>query len=150
MQIDRYTKMILTVIAACLLWLCVTTTGRAVQAQQLPPASPTIAGWPPGAQPVVIVGWGSADARGQYAVRFITQNGIRRTDETLPVRTDRPMPVTLPYTPANPISAKIVHSADDPVPVQISSIRKSTDSWEPIRTQVEPAPTRGTPGGGPR
>ena len=147
MQIDRYTKLVLTVIAACLLWMCVMSTGRAVQAQQLPAASPSVAGWPPGAQPVVIVGWGNADSRGQYTVRFMTQGGVRRTDESIPVRSERPIPVTLPYSTETPIPARIVPSGDTPLPVQISSIRKSHDSWEPIRTQVEPAPTRGTPGG---
>ena len=35
MKIDRYTKLMLTIIAACLVWLCAMTAGRPAQAQQL-------------------------------------------------------------------------------------------------------------------
>ena len=102
-QIDRYTKLMLTIIAACLVWLCAMTVGRPAQAQQLT-AMP--AALPGGAQPVVIVGWGTMDMTGRIALQLMGSGNAARTDATVPVRADRPLSVTLPYTPANPIPAR--------------------------------------------
>jgi hypothetical protein len=46
MKTDTYTKAVLTVIAACLIWMCVTRQMPAVQAQAQPQAQPQ----PPAAQ----------------------------------------------------------------------------------------------------
>jgi hypothetical protein len=146
-QIDRYTKLILTIIAACLVWLCAMSAGRPAQAQQLT-AIPTPL--PGGAQPVVIVGWGSMDMNGRVALQLTSRGETARTDATLPVRADRPLPVELPYTPDNPLPAKLPVSHDNPLSVEIAAIRKNAKGWEPIRTEVEPAPTRDKPGGGQR
>jgi hypothetical protein len=141
---DRYTKCVLTVIAACLLWLCAMTTGNSAQAQQLTQVNSV----PAGVQPVVVVGWGSVDVEGRISLRLVNQNGARRTDTTLPVRADAPLQVELPYTSASPLSTTVVSSEQAPLRVQISSVKKGAGPWEPIRAQVEDAPVRLKPGGG--
>ena len=147
MQIDRYTKLMLTIIAACLVWLCAMNVGRPAQAQQLT-AMP--AALPGGAQPVVIVGWGTMDMTGRIALQLMGSGNAARTDATVPVRADRPLSVTLPYTPADPLPTKLSSTHDNPLPIEIAAIRKNAKGWEPIRTEVEPAPTRDKPGGGER
>jgi hypothetical protein len=147
MTIDRYTKAVLTVIAGCLLWICAMETGRPVRAQQV--AMLESATFAERIQPVVIVGTGSMDAQGKVMVNFVTRNGSRMTDATVPVRLpytpDAPLPVRLPYTTGSPLPAQLTYSAGAPLPVAITGIKKTLD-WEPIRTQVEDAPLRRTPG----
>lgn len=137
MHVDRYTKAVLTVIAACLLWLCALCAPGAVLAQQ---TSRETGSWSQQVQPVVIVGVGDMDADGKVIVRFpVTHNGKQWTDPTVPVH--------LPYTPANPLPAQLGYSPSAPMPVEINGVRKTTE-WEPIRAKVEPEPGRGRPGGG--
>ena len=150
MTIDRYTRAVLTVIAGCLLWMCVMGSGRPVQAQQASLDASAFAGR---VQPVVIVGTGSMDAEGKIVVNFVRRNGAQVTDATVPVRlpytAEAPLPVRLPYTVASPLPAQLLYSAGSPLPVAITGIKKTTE-WEPIRTQVEKAPVQGTPGDGER
>jgi hypothetical protein len=147
MIVDRYTKAVLTVIAGCLLWMCVMGAGQPVGAQ--PAASLKI----PNAnvQPVVIVGTGTLDQQGTVTVSYILQDGVRRTDPTLPVAlpytTAKPLPVALPYTDSSPMPARLTNTSDAPIPVEISAVRK-VGEWEPIRTSVEDAPMKKKPGGG--
>jgi hypothetical protein len=147
MTTDRYTKAVLTVIAGCLLWMCAMGTGRAVQAQQ----GSTLDGalFSGRIQPVVIVGTGSMDAQGKIAVNFVRRNGVQVTDPavpvTLPYTPEAPLPVRLPYTNGSPLPAQLFYSAVTPLPVAITGIKKAIE-WEPIRTQVEDAPVRRTPG----
>jgi hypothetical protein len=147
MTVDRYTKAVLTVIAGCLVWICAMGTGQALSAQsvqflRIPNAN---------VQPVVIVGTGTLDQQGTVTVSFIQQDGVRRTDPTLPVAlpytTARPLPVALPYTGSSPMPARLTNGSDAPIPVEISAVRK-VGEWEPIRTSVEDAPARKKPGGG--
>jgi len=140
--IDRYTKLVLTVIALCLVWLCAMTAGRPAQAQQL-----TAMNVPGGVQPVVIVGWGSMDMQGKVALQLVDRGGTTYTDATIPVRADRALPVKLPYTPTDPLTTKISPTPESPLPVQISAVHKTAGSWEAIRTEVVSAPTRDKPGG---
>ncbi|PYR88223.1 MAG: hypothetical protein DMF84_28945 [Acidobacteria bacterium] len=147
MTTDRYTKAVLTVIAGCLVWICVMGTAGPLSAQQVPtPDSALAAGR---VQPVVIVGTGSMDAQGKIAVTFVRRNNAQVTDPTLAVRLpytpEAPLPVHLPYTTASPLPAQLLYSAGTPLPVEITGIKK-TREWEPIRTQVEDAPLRRTPG----
>jgi len=144
-QVDRYTKIVLTVIAACLIWLCAMNTGRPVRAQQLTTIPATLPG---GVQPVVVVGWGSMDMTGRIALNLTGPEGSQRTDTTLAVRADEMLRVALPYTPDNPLPARVTSTHDNPLPIEIAAIRKNATGWEPIHTVVEPAPTRGKPGGG--
>jgi hypothetical protein len=151
MTTDRYTKAVLTVIAACLLWLCAMGTPRPLSAQQEPAGdSAPIAGR---VQPVVIVGTGVMDAQGKVVVDFVSRNNAKVTDPTvavkLPYSSDAPLPVRLPYTTASPLPAQLSYSAGAPLPVEITGIKKARE-WEPIRTQVEDAPLRRTPGVGER
>jgi hypothetical protein len=147
MIVDRYTKAVLTVIAGCLLWLCVMGAGQVLVAQPAPALRIPNAN----VQPVVIVGTGTLDQQGTVTVSYILQDGVRRTDPTLPVAlpytTARPLPVALPYTDSRPMPARLTNESDEPIPVEISAVRK-VGEWEPIRTSVEDAPPRKRPGGG--
>ena len=147
MKTDRYTKLMLTIIAGCLVWLCAMNVGRPAQAQQLTAMSAALPG---GAQPVVIVGWGTMDMTGRIALQLMGNGNAARTDATVPVRADHPLSVTLPYTPDAPLPTKLSATHENPVPVEIAAVRKNGKGWEPIRTEVEPAPTRDKPGGGER
>ena len=59
MKTDMYTKAMLTIIAACLVWICISGAAPPVRAQGTPPAP----------QPVMLV-----DARG---IPLITAEGLR-------------------------------------------------------------------------
>jgi hypothetical protein len=141
MTVDRYTKAVLTVIAGCLLWICAMGSGARVDAQQ------TTMPLPGTVQPVVIVGTGSMDRLGHIVVNFTGA----RTDPSVPVQlpysATRPLPVSLPYTASSPMPSQLFYTADSPLPIAISSVRAGP-IWDPVRVRVEPAPTRGTPGGG--
>ena len=132
MNVDRYTKAVLTVIACCLLWICAMGVGPSVAAQ--PPTTVTNS-----VQPVVIVGTGTLDQRGTLVVNY-----VRRPDG--PSRTDPTVPVSLPYTPAAPLPTKLMNSPEMPLAVEIAAVKK-TGEWEPIRAKVEDAPAKPKPGG---
>jgi hypothetical protein len=128
MNVDRYTKAVLTVIAGCLLWMCVMGAGPGLQAQRERDrdgevASYDLKGIPTAAQPVILVGTGTMDRRGNVEVFY--NRRTTRTDPTLAVR--------LPYSPSNPMA------------VEISAVKK-TGPWEPLRTDVEDVPLRPNPG----
>ena len=129
MAVDRYTKIVLTIIAGCLLWICAAGVPPPLHAQQNTAFqsgnSPTV--------PVVIVGTGSLRRDGTVTVNYHGQV----TDPTLPV--------ALPYTLANPLPAHLTYTADAPLAVEVASVRKGA-SWEPFRVSVEDAPTRNKPG----
>jgi hypothetical protein len=130
MAADRYVKMVLTVIAASLLWLCAIGVGRPVQAQQ----GPALTDGRP--QPVVIVGWGTVDAQGRVT---LTMGGDRRNPTT-----DPNIPVNIVALPA-PIEVQLEYTESRPLPVGISSI-KQTGPWDPIRSSVDEEPVRSRPG----
>jgi len=142
-QVDRYTKIVLTVIAACLVWLCAMNTGRPVQARQLTAMPATLPG---GVQPVVVVGWGSMDMTGRIALNLIGPEGNTRTDTTLSVRADRPLHVDLPYTPDNPLPARVTSTHDNPLPIEIAAFgrtrkdgSRSAPKWNPRRREANRA-----------
>jgi hypothetical protein len=146
MNIDRYTKAVLTVIAGCLLWICAMGVGPRLEAQQ---RTMTIPG---PVQPVVIVGTGSMDRTGKIDVTF-SQDGGKRTEPTVPVWMPytpvKPLPVSLSYTTTNPLPMEVINMGGAPIPVELSVVRKTAD-WEPIRVRVEDAPAKARPGGGGR
>ena len=126
MPTDRYTKLVLTVIALCLVWLCATTARLpAVAAQQVLETAP---------QPVVIVGWGTMDAKGRTSVTMLQG----RSDPNLPVR--------VISGPIDPMTVRLEYSDVYPLPVGLTSIKR-TGEWEPIRSAVEAEPVRPKPGG---
>jgi hypothetical protein len=135
MAVDRYTKGVLTVIAACLLWLCAMTLGRPLSAQKYGPPTPQMISQGP-AQPVVIVGWGTMSTEGRIGLSLIKEsNGAVHTDTDLGVklRQTTPVPVSLSYTPQQPL------------PVGITGV-KAVTNWEPIRVKVDPQPPTPMPG----
>ncbi len=129
MSVDRYTKIVLTVIAICLLWICVNGITPAVSAQQ----TLTFHNGNGPAVPVVVVGTGTLRRDGTVTVSYRGE----QTDPTLPV--------TLPYTAANPLPARLPYTAETPLAVEVAGVRKGV-TWEPIRVSVEDAPTRSKPG----
>jgi hypothetical protein len=141
MNTDRYTKVVLTIIAGCLLWMCLMSVGGRVQAQSpsQPPNSRNSGG---AAQPVIIVGTGTMDLAGNVMINFTQQaGGVRRTDPTVPVQ--------LPYSLDKPLPVGLHYTANAPMPVQITAVTKVGD-WQSIRTQVEEMPPKPKPGGGGR
>jgi hypothetical protein len=129
MSVDRYTKTVLTLIAGCLLWICAMWTPPAMHAQQ--PLTFQNGNGP--AVPVVIVGTGTLRRDGVVTVAF-------QGDHTVPT-----VPVTLPYSAANPLPAHLPYTPEQPLPIEVSSVRKGA-TWEPVRVAVEDAPSRGKPG----
>lgn len=136
MNIDRYTKFVLTVIAGCLLWICAMAAGRPLAAQS---STMDIGSFKSAVQPVVIVGTGTMDRTGKVVVNLNGTGAAQRTDPTLSV--------LLSYTAAKPLPVSLPYTSDAPIPVEISAVKK-TGEWEPIRTRVEDAPVKTKPGGG--
>ena len=140
MRPDAYTKAVLTVIAACLVWLCVMSTGRPLSAQQ----TQVLDGAP---QPVVIVGWGTVDAQGRTSVAMVQEGGGRRSDPNVPVKLVAvpagPLDVRLPR---GPVDVRLSYTDQSPMPVGVTRIKPFAE-WEPIRSAAEPEPTRTRPGG---
>jgi hypothetical protein len=129
---DRYTKAVLTVIAGCLVWLCAVGMPGAAHAQAQTGTLPTTTG---AAVPVVIVGTGSMTRAGSVAVTFHGDHS------------DPTVPVTLPYTAANPLPTQLPYTDVTPMPTELTSVRKGVH-WEPVRVSVEDAAMRPKPGGG--
>ncbi len=145
MQTDRYTKFVLTVIAACLLWQGALTLSTAVSAQQSQAPARLITDV---ARPVVIVGWGEMNERGEVMTVYTktTPHGLV-TDPIASVR--------LPYTAASPLpvgvegKVRLDATAASPVAVALTEVHRTAGaSWDPVATKVEPADTRRTPGDG--
>ena len=140
MHTDRYTKVVLTIIAACLLWQSAMTAGRAVQAQAL--SQTTLARMTDTAKPVIVVGWGELNDKGEVVTVYTkrTPRGIV-TDPVASVRPESPLPVTV----NGPV--QVVSPAARPLSVALTQIDRAAGSaWDPIATKEEPAGTRKTPG----
>ena len=132
MKIDSYTKTVLTVIAACLLWLCVKSTGEPVIAQS------QAALWSPlPAQPVVVVGWGRLNPAVAGGIEIDWSDPQRRVSETsVPVR-----PSTDPRF--EPLRVRVESPA--PLSVSVDGVRRGAN-WDPFRTQIEKEPPQRVPG----
>jgi len=130
MAVDRYTKTVLTVIAACLVWLCaVGMPGAAAAQQQVPLQNSTGA-----AVPVVIVGTGSITRSGALSVTF-------RGDHSDPT-----VPVSLPYTPEHPLPTQLPYSELQPLPTALIAVHHGGGSWDSVRVAVDDAALRDKPG----
>ena len=138
MTTDRYTKGVLTVIAAALLYLCAMISGAPLSAQSSPLTfNRHLADQRP--QPVVVVGWGTLGIDG--SIQRATnkeRGGAERTDPTVPV--------AVREMPAGALAVSLGVSPQNPLPVGLTAIAPGP-AWEPIRTKVEPAPTLSKPGG---
>lgn len=145
MTTDTYTKVVLTVIAVCLVWLCAMIGGVSIYARQTGGLD-AVEGR---VQPVVLVGTGTMDEKGAVSVNFVSRSGGRMTDPTLrvtlPYSADAPLPVRLPYSPSSPMPTQLFYTDAAPLPVAITGIKRARE-WEPIRTRVEDADVRRTPG----
>ena len=112
MNVDWYTKTMLTLIAACLVWLCVNGA--------TPVASAQTAQAPPPPTPVILVN--------ERGVPLITPEGLRVNFGAPPIRvtvSNQTLPVTLSQT----------------VPVALTSIERGR-LWQPITVDVlKPPPT---------
>lgn len=131
MPTDRYTKLVLTIIAACLVWLCaVTTPWPAVAAQGTHTLDASV-------QPVVIVGWGTMDAKGKASVTMANGRSGIVSDSNIPVK--------ITGLPTEPVAVRLEYTDAYPLPVGLTSIKR-TGEWEPIRSAVEGEPVRAKPG----
>ena len=135
-KIDLYTKTVLTVIAACLVWMCVKSSGEPVMAQ----AQPQPALWSPlPAQPVVVVGWGRLNPAVACGIEIDWSDPQRRVSETsVPVRQS-----TDPRF--EPLRVRLESQA--PVSVSVDAVRRGAN-WDPFRTQIERDPPQRVPGFG--
>jgi hypothetical protein len=139
--VDRYTKAVLTVIAASLMWLCALQSGLPIEAKQRVPQRPADVVEGP-AQPVVIVGWGVMDLQGR--ISLARTRGA--TDPNVPVKVaDLPRPVDVRVQ--GPVDARLPYSEAMPLPIGVSQV-KPAGEWEPLRVSVEDAPVRSRPGRG--
>src|SRR3954470_17515011 len=102
MAVDRYTKFVLTIIAGCLLWLCVAGTPVSTYAQR----NMTFQNGNGPAVPVVVVGTGTLARNGEVTLSF-------RGDHTDPT-----VPVSLPYSSANPLPTSLPYTVDAPLPAE--------------------------------
>jgi hypothetical protein len=75
-MVDRYTRVVLTVIAACLLYLCLVLSrvGTPLSAQGVPPQGADRPGLATGPAEVVIVGWRSGAA--DFAFPVVVRNTV--------------------------------------------------------------------------
>jgi len=133
MKIDAYTKTVLTIIAACLLWLCVMSAGQPVNAQPQQQYSPLPA------QPVVVVGWGRLNPAAPGGIELAWSDSARKISEpAVPIR-----PATDPKL--DPLRVRVELSK--PIPVSLEEVRKGSGSaWEPLRTAAEPDSGSRVPG----
>ncbi len=132
MRVDVYTKAVLTVIAGCLLWMCVRSAGTPVAAQA---ATPLLSALP--AQPVVVVGWGRLNPAAAGGVEIDWADPQRRVSEiSLPVRASSDPRF-------EPLRVRVENTA--PLAVSVDGVRRGA-AWDALRTQVEPMPPQRVPG----
>jgi hypothetical protein len=144
MTSDRYTKVVLTVIAGALLYICAMMSGVPLSAQSTGWANLGSPGTP---QAVYVVGWGTI-TKGQLSISMVTDQNGTHTNPTLPMQLQRPqepIPVALGYNTQNPMPVTLGSTLRSPLPVELSSI-KAGASWDLIRTRVEQSATERTPG----
>jgi hypothetical protein len=132
MKIDWYTKAVLTIIAACLVWLCVRSTGETLVAQSQPAQVSALP-----AQPVVVVGWGRLNPAVAGGVELEWADQQRRiTEPSVAIRqsTDQRF---------DPLRVRIDSQA--PVSVSLDAVRRG-NAWDPLRTQIEKDAPQRVPG----
>jgi hypothetical protein len=124
MHTDTYTKVVLTVIAGCLLWICAMSAGQPLRAQPLQYS-------PLPAQPVVVVGWGRLNPAAPAGIEIAWSDPGRKISES-----------AVPIRPAadlkfDPLRVRI--EMPTPLPVSIDAVRKPhAGAWDAVRTAAEP------------
>lgn len=109
MKIDLYTKSILGVIAACLIWICFGTLTPAASAQA-------------SAQRVIVAGWDRP-----IHVVLVDGNGAPLAgNQGLRVNFGTPVPVTFGNQPLP------VTFGSQILPVALTAIQQRAESWQPI------------------
>jgi hypothetical protein len=123
MKTDAYTKTLLTIIAACLLWLCVMSAGQPVSAQPQQQYSPLPA------QPVVVVGWGRLNPAARGGIELAWSDSDRKISEpAVPIRPGDPK--------HDPLRVRVDLPA--PLPVSLEAVKKGKDgAWDALRTAAE-------------
>jgi hypothetical protein len=131
-RIDTYTKTVLTIIAACLLWMCVNSTAQPLHAQRT--AEQYL---PLPATPVVVVGWGRLNPSAPGGVELAWADRDRRISEaSMPVHADADRKF-------EPLRVRVESPA--PLPVSLEAVKKS-GSWDTLRTAPEPDAGSPAPG----
>ena len=123
MNIDGYTKTVLTIIAACLLWLCVMSAGQPVNAQP----QQQYASLP--AQPVVVVGWGRLNPAAPGGIELAWTDSARKISEPA-------VPIRPGDQKHDPLRVRVDLAA--PLPVSLEAVKKGRDgAWDAVRTAAE-------------
>jgi hypothetical protein len=131
MSNDTYTKAVLTVIAACLVWIGINTM-QPVHAQRAP-----VQLLPLPATPVVVVGWGRLNPSAPGGVEVNWADRDRHISEaSVPVHADSDKKF-------EPLRVHVELPA--PLPVSLESVKK-TGAWDAVRTAAEPDSGSRTPG----
>jgi hypothetical protein len=131
--VDRYTKVLLTIIAGALVYIAAMLSGEQAQAQA---TAGEISTRP---QPVVVVGW---EARPR-----VLPVAIESTARPLPVAIQpmpQPLPVTLSGAPSQPLPVTLSGTPSQPWPVTLTGIRAGSE-WDEIRVRAQQR-TTSTPG----
>ena len=134
MKTDLYTKSVLTVMALCLVWMCVNGNTPVARAQAQAPAQPQAqpqAARPPQPTPVILV-----NERGQpiYTAQGLSVNLVN--EKGTPIYTTQGLRVNLGAQPL-----PVVLSNTAPLSVSVRSIQQGT-AWDPILVYVlREAPT---------
>src|SRR3954470_4833414 len=136
MNTDRYTRGVLTVIAAALLYICAMLSGVPAIAQSTSLVSHLATTKP---QPVIVVGWGNINGNGEILISTVQ-------DRTGMIHSDANLPVKVMGTEA-PLGAARGGPPPHPLPVGLT-LSPHGEPWEPIRTKVDPAPVQSRPGPG--
>ena len=132
MHTDTYTKAVLTVIAACLLWICFMSVGQPLEAQPQQYSSLP-------AQPVVIVGWGRLNPAAPGGIEIAWSDSARKiSEQAVPIRA-----VNDPRFGPLPVRVEL----STPLPVSLESVKKGREgAWDALRTSAEPDPGSRLPG----
>jgi hypothetical protein len=127
--IDTYTKAILTIIAACLLWICVMAAGQPLRAQpqQYSPLP---------AQPVVVVGWGRLNPSAPGGIEIAWSDPARKISEDA-------VQIRPRERKADPVPVRV--ELPTPLPVSLEAVRKG-NAWDAVRTAVDPDTGSRVPG----
>jgi hypothetical protein len=133
MSSDLYTKTVLTVIALCLVWMCLNGVTPVTQAQA--PTQAQAKSAPPAPMPVVLVN--------EKGVPIYTAHGLRVSvvnEQGTPVYTTQGLRVNLGGEPV-PV---VVNNAA--LPVAVRAIQQGT-TWDPILVQLlrDPPTLKPTP-----
>ena len=139
MTSNRYTNAVLTVIAIALVYIAAMLSGVPAAAQgavRIP--KERLADSKP--QPVVVVGWGSLNASGEIILRTVNDARGAAYNDPIPQ-------VRMHEMPEAPTPVPLGVPTERPLPVGLTAVVPG-QHWEPVRTKVEPAPTRPQPGGG--